>query len=248
MITPPTAQSTLAIASLLEGRLASAPDQAQPSSPTLLDQLQVHQYLSPTGLTESLSDISDTLFAARQKPAESSRTSPTSEPSILLLLGLSDTLGFASRRKGATYAAGIGANILRTLRHLARSHPGLLVLLDLDLEVRRLAASATAASRSAYNAPSRSTDAAVSNALASAFSPRHGEILTLAPSLGVVGDAVGAGVDVIVGLHDGFDKAAVHDRKEAKKRPDRGRTTIVEVLKDRTGAKLGEWCLWVQAR
>lgn len=148
---------------------------------------------------------------------------------------------------------------------MSRSYADLLVLVDVDIDVLKPSSSTTAA------ATTSTTDRAAGGAgsgapLDSAFASSHGNVMSLAPSsssssssLGgnkstaaaaaatVVAGVLERGLDIIVAVHDGFGRTREHDKVEAKKQgPARGRTSIVEVVKDRGGGGFGGWCLWVQ--
>ena len=236
IITPPTTQTTLAIATHLSQRLAPTPSKTFSDPTALLSQVQLLQYLSLGGLIESVGDVSAALF-----------NSSTPSPSILLIQGLSAASSEALRRHGATHTAAVTANLMRTLTHLSQTYSHLLILVELDIDLQK----------------SGGTSSAATEALQCAFTSARGEVLRLAPSGGggsggpgagnsavAVSSALEAGLGVVIAVYDGFGKTVEHDRREAKKAmelkaPHRGTTSIVEVVKDRGGGGFGRWCVWV---
>jgi hypothetical protein len=233
LLCPPTAQTTLSLLSLLNQRLQSMPSTPQPAVEALLNKLQVHPYLSLGGLTESVSDVASSLFTA-------SRASVAPQPAIILLQGLSallaDTL---QRREPSSQAVVVASNMLRSLKHLSRTHCNLLVLVELEMETRVLASGRV-------QGPHR-TGGDTETGLTTAFSSLKGEALFLRPVRSVISDVLEQALDVMVGVHDGFGKTVAHDKREAKKGPGRGHTSIVEVLKDDVGPHFGEWSLWIRS-
>lgn len=227
IITPPSTQTTLAIATLLDQCLQSLPTDKRPDSTELLSRIQLLQYLSLSGLTESLGDVSASLFEPISADALKS-------PGMLLIQGVSATLADTQRRNGATHAAAVASNLMRSLTHLSRTYPNLLVLVDLDHELHQ---------------PASSIDGHTRGTLSSAFSSSSGEALALCPANTSVSVVLESGMDVILAVHDGFGKTKEHDRKEARKGgAKRGRTAIVEIVKDREGSGYGSWGVWVQQR
>jgi hypothetical protein len=83
--------------------------------------------------------------------------------------------------------------------------------------------------------------------LMTAFASQKGEALFLALAASAMSGVLEQSMDVIIGVHGGFGKTLEHDRREAKKGPDRGHTSIVEILKDNTGPHFGEWSLWIRS-
>ena len=84
----------------------------------------------------------------------------------------------------------------------------------------------------------------------SAFSSAKGEVMRVKPG-GVVGGVLIDALDVVVGVHGGFGRAEQADRESGKTKAKtvgskEVKTRVVEVWKDGTGARGGEWCLWVQ--
>ncbi|KPI38830.1 uncharacterized protein AB675_5957 [Cyphellophora attinorum] len=244
VIAPPTTQTTLAIATHLEAKVASTPTATRPDSIALLSQIQLLQYLSLSGLAESIGDVSAARFerSSSSRPPAAATISPP-PPGILLIQGLSPTLTEAARRHGATHTAAIASNLLHSLTHLSRTYSNLLVLVELDAEVQKPSA--------AIN-----THAAQA-ALDSAFTSPRGEILLLGPaptpsmafggSTASVSAILEQSMDTLIAVHDGFGRTREHDRQEKKKGgPDRGKSLIIEVVKDRAGGEVARWCVWVQ--
>lgn len=234
VISPPSAQTMLSVAAMLDQRLQTRPGQTRPTQTALLSRIQLLQYLSLDGLTESLGDVSASLHASRSHDQAAGQILP---PTILLLQGFSSMLSDTNRRSGAIQTATLATNICRSLTHLSRTFANLLILVELDLEGRGTTASPSSA------ASTQRVDS--TTGLSTAFTSQHGQTLSLLPAITLVINALDGGVDTLVTLHDAFGKTRAHDKQEAKKGPNRGKTLIVEVLKDRTGSKTGEWCLWV---
>lgn len=236
----------LSVAATLDQRLQTQPGESKPNSTALLSRIQLLQYLSLDGLTESLGDVSAVLHGSR---SHEQATGQIPQPAILLLQGFSSTLSDTNRRSGATQTATLATNICRSLTHLSRTFANLLVLVELDMEARGTAASvdyARAAALSSHAAPPRRADDGSGLGLSTAFTSQHGQTLALLPVVTSVSNALDSGVDALIAVHDAFGKARAHDKQEAKKGPNRGKTLIVEVLKDRAGSKTGNWCIWVQ--
>jgi hypothetical protein len=243
VISPPSGQTTLKVASLLDQKLQALPVSPKPDAATLLDRIQLLQHLSTAGLIDNLSDVSTAVYEATSDRA-GSESSPT--PTILLLQGLSNALSDTSRRGGPTQAAAFAANVLRSLTHLSRTHAHLLILVEFDLELRSPATTADARVASTSTNPPSVRRNADFNALHSAFTSQQGHSLSLVPSPTAVSSVIDSGLDTIIAVHDAFGRTRTHDKDAAKKGVHRGKTTVVEVLKDRVGDKTGEWCLWVQ--
>ena len=141
--------------------------------------------------------------------------------SILLVKGLSDTLATVLRRSGTTQVAALTSNLLRIMIHLSRTYPELLVLVELVIDAGH-------------------GDKDVGAVLESAFAAEKGGSMGIVPR-GVVGDVLEHGMDVVLVVHDGFCKTRrIEDGGAGVK------TRIAEVVKDRAGKRLGEWCTWVQ--
>lgn len=225
----------LSVAATLDQRLQTQTGQERPSPTALLSRVQLLQYLSLDGLTESLSDVSASLHSSRSHDQAAGQILP---PTTLLLQGLSSTLSDTNRRSGATQTATLATNICRSLTHLSRTFANLLILVELDLEARGTTASSSSA------APAQRADG--TTGISTAFTSQNGQTLSLLPAVTSVSNALDGGIDTLIAVHDAFGKTRAHDKQEAKKGPSRGRTLIVEVSKDRTGSKTGEWCLWVQ--
>ncbi|ETN46521.1 uncharacterized protein HMPREF1541_00706 [Cyphellophora europaea CBS 101466] len=237
IISPPSTQTAVAIATCLSQRLQHQPADSRPDSTALLSHIQILQYLSLSGLTESLADVSAALYDNDSASASASTSGGTT---ILLLQGLSAALSETARRSGATHTAAVAANILRSLAHLSRTYAArLLVLIELDLEGNgNTNASTTTRDSQATRHPA---------GLPSAFSSLKGDALVLGPAVAPLGDILDGGMDEIVVVHGAFGRAREHDGQQARNGPNTGKTAVVEVVKDRTGGRVGEWCLWVHA-
>ena len=140
---------------------------------------------------------------------------------VLLVQGLSSTLSSAQRRSGTTQVAAVASNLLRTLTHLSRTYPRAPILVEFTVEVALM-------------------DKGEAGVLESAFAAEKGEMMSIVPR-GLVGEVIEHAFDVTIVVHDGFGKA-----RRVKGGGSAVRTRVVEVVKDRAGAKAGEWCIWVQ--
>ena len=80
--------------------------------------------------------------------------------------------------------------------------------------------------------------------LDSAFASMSEGGLRIVPG-SVVGTVVEQGMDVIACVHDGIAKKSVDARGRHRDGSQQAKTKIVEVVKDKMGAKFGEWCIWV---
>lgn len=229
------------MAALLDQRLEAQSVESRSLNLTaVLSRIQLLQYLSLDGLIESIGDVSASLHQSAGKGHVPAQT-------VLLLQGFSSTLSDTSRRSGSTQTATLATNISRSLTHLSRTFANLLVVVELDMEASGTPASVDHTRAAAFSSPA-ATSRRVSdeNALPTAFTSQHGQAFSLIPAVPSVSSALDTGVDTLVAVHDAFGKTRAHDKQEAKKGPNRGKTLVVEVLKDRTGSKTGDWCLWVQ--
>ena len=203
----------------------------------LLDSVQILQYLDLPGLAESLSEVSQRLFENNQSKqisdgggGEEAAGNGASRGSLLLVQGLSTILNTVQRRGGVVQTCAILSNLLRTIKHLSRIHRDLIVLVEADI---------TTESQTAGEG-----DPEVGR-LDTAFSSATGAAMRVVPG-GAVGDVVERGMDIMVCVHEGFANTTGDARGKNRDGGHRARTMIVEVVKDTTGGRLGEWCVWVQ--
>ncbi len=212
LLAPPTSTIISDLHSLLQSRVSStSPIATQETALKLLDNVKLLQYLDIAGLAEGLSEISQTVHGLQQD---------SKREAVLLVKGLSGTFSSAQRRSGTVQVAALASNISRTLTHLSRSYPRLLVLVEFAVEVGV-------------------RDSDEGGNLESAFAGEKEEMMGVAPR-GVVGEVLEHGMDVIVVIHDGFGKA-----RKAKGGGPGVKTRIVEAVKDRVGGRRGECCIWV---
>ena len=161
---------------LLQSRVAARPRSA---CLKLLDTVQIMQYFDIAGLTESISEVSSCLHDLKSGPgANSSRL----KRHILVVDGLCPALESTQRRSGLVQANALAASLLRSLTHLSRSNPSLLILIDLE------------ASREARS----------EEELTSAFSSPERSIRGIRPG-GVLQKTLLAGIDTVILLHDKVD-------------------------------------------
>lgn len=102
----------------------------------LLDSVQILQYFDFAGLAESVSEVAASLHELQASSGKyvAARKSASSEenPLILFIDGLGSALESTQRRSGIVHANALAASLLRSITHLSRSHPSLLVLLSLE--------------------------------------------------------------------------------------------------------------------
>ena len=181
----------------------------------LLNTVQIMQYFDVAGLAESISEVSSRLHNLNSR-SETLSTSYGKNPQrmkrqILLLDGLCAALESTQRRSGLVQANALAASLVRSVAHLSRSYPSLLVLFTLEA----------------------SRDMRSGDELTSAFSSPGNSICGISPG-GMLGRTILAGIDTVILLHGAIDAGLNGD-------------LIAEVVKDRTGASLGQWVVWAQS-
>lgn len=154
----------------------------------------------------------------------------TSGGSILLVQGLSTVLNSVQRRSGIVQACAILSNLLGTIKHLSRIQHELIVFVEVDVTTESPIAG------------ERDLEA---GQLDTAFSSATGAAMGVVPG-GAVGSVIDRGIDVMVCVHDGFAKTTGDAKGKNRDSGHRARTRIVEVVKDTTGGRLGDWCMWVK--
>lgn len=210
VIAPTNTSVASTIHNLLKTRL---PTISEDTCLQLLDTVQIMQYFDLAGLAESLSEVATYLHNFYSGPApllpSHGMVSPSKKRHVLLVDGLCPALESTQRRSGVVQANALAASLLRSVTHLSRSYPSLLVLLSLEV----------------------SRDARGAKEITSAFSDLGEGTCGVSPG-GVLQRALLAGIDTVVLLHDMGD-AGLEDGN-----------LIVEVVKDRVGAGLGQWVVW----
>ena len=139
-----------------------------PSAVQLLGEAQLLQYFDFAGLAESVEEVSSRLFLA----------TTSLQKRILYIEGLGTIIESAQRRSGIVQANALLASLLRSLTHLSRTYPYLLVLLELELRL----------------------DSKVDDAVQSAFASGTGSDMTVEPR-GALGRSLDGAVDVMVLVH-----------------------------------------------
>ena len=144
------------------------------------------QYFDVAGLAESISEVSSRLHDQNSR-SETLSTSHSKDPQrmrrqILLLDGLCPALESTQRRSGLVQANALAASIVRSVAHLSRSYPLLLVLFILQA----------------------SRDMRSGDELTSAFSSPGNSICGISPG-GMLGRTLLAGIDTVLLLHDTVD-------------------------------------------
>jgi hypothetical protein len=142
----------------------------------LLDTVQLMPYFDFVGLSESFSEVSARLHDLRNGAR---KDSSLLKRHILLVDGLCPALESAQRRSGLVQANALAASFLRSITHLSRSHPSLLILLKLVA----------------------SQDARGGEQLISAFSSPGKSFCGVSPG-GMLENTLLAGTDTVVLLHD----------------------------------------------
>lgn len=175
----------------------------------LLNTVQLMPYFDFAGLSESLSEVACRLHDLQN----STRTeSPQLKRHVLFIDGLCPVLESTQRRSGPVQANALAASLLRSVIHLSRSHPVVLVLFNLEAR----------------------WEARGGEELRSAFSSPQNNCCGIRPG-GMLQNTLLAGIDTVVLLHNMLDAGL------------RNGDLIVEVVKDRTGASLGQWATWSNA-
>ena len=144
------------------------------------------QYFDVAGLAESISEVSSRLHDQNSR-SETLSTSHGKDPrrmkrQILLLDGLCPALESTQRRSGLVQANALAASLVRSVAHLSRSYPLLLVLFILEA----------------------SRDMRSGDELTSAFSSPGNSIRGISPG-GMLGRTLLAGIDTVILLHDTVD-------------------------------------------
>jgi hypothetical protein len=152
----------------------------------LLNTVQIMQYFDVAGLAESISEVSSRLHDQNSR-SETLSTSHGKDPwrmkrQILLLDGLCPALESTQRRSGLVQANALAASLVRSVAHLSRSYPLLLVLFLLEA----------------------SRDVRSGDELTSAFSSLGNSICGISPG-GMLGRTLLAGIDTVILLHDTVD-------------------------------------------
>ena len=150
----------------------------------LLDTVQLLQYFDFAGLAESVSEVSDHLhglLANREK--HSTSNAEYSKRLILFVDGLDSALESTQHRSGFVQANALGASLLRSITHLSRNYPSLLVLLSLEA-----------------NQDTRSGDD-----FTSAFSSSTARSIREVGPGGMLRRTLLAGIDTVVLVHDSVD-------------------------------------------
>ena len=198
----------------------------------LLNGVQLLQYLDLPGLAESLSEVSQRLFEDAQRSGHDGGQAPSEKRggSVLLIQGLSAILSTAERRSGGVQTCAILANLIRSIKHLGKTHRDLFVLVEVDV----------------------TSDGHVvgeggreSSLLDTAFSSSTGVGLRVLPET-ALGSLLERGLDVMVCVHDGFGIKSEESRARRREGGPKTKTCIVEVVKDKIRGRVGEWCIWVQ--
>ncbi len=134
------------------------------------------QYFDFAGLAESVEEVSSRIFQAS--------TQTSSQKRVLYIEGLGTTIESAQRRSGVVQANALLTALLRTVTHLSRIYPHLLVVLGLDLRL----------------------DSRVDDGIQSVFASGTGSDLRMDPR-GALGRTLEGALDVVVLVHNAYGTA-----------------------------------------
>jgi hypothetical protein len=180
VIAPPNTSIASNIHDLLQARYLAG---RESNSLQLLNTVQIMQYFDVAGLAESISEVSSCLHDLKShSETRSAKDSWGVKRQILLLDGLCAALESTQRRSGPVQANAMAASLVRSVAHLSRSYPLLLVLLILEA----------------------SRDMRSGDELTSAFSSPGNGICGISPG-GMLGRTLLAGIDTVILLHDTVD-------------------------------------------
>jgi hypothetical protein len=138
-----------------------------------LENVQLLQFFDFAGLTESVAEVSALLFHGGHSSA--------GQKTVLYLEGVGIAIENIQRRSGMVQANAMLSSLLRTLVHLSRTYPCLLILLQLDLR----------------------KDSKGDEAIRSAFASATASEIRYQPG-GALGRTLEGALDVMVAVHDGY--------------------------------------------
>ena len=203
VIAPPNTSIASTVHDLLQARPAI---RTQNDCLQLLNTVKIMQYFDIVGLAESVSEVYSSLHGLK---SDSGIDSSHISRQILLVDGLCPALEAIQRKSGSVQANALASSLLRSVTHLSRSDPSLLVLVNLEA----------------------SGDARGVDELTSAFSSPEKSIRAVSPG-GMLQRTLLAGIDTVILVHETADDGS------------KDGDVIVEVVKDRVGAGLGQWVVW----
>ena len=174
MIAPHSSSIISSIHARIVSRLSHiSPTQEPANAIKYLKNVQLLQFFDFAGLTESVAEVSALLF----HNGHSSGVKKT----ILYLEGLGIAIENLQRRSGMVQANAMLSSLLRTLVHLSRTYPCLLILLQLDLR----------------------KDSKRDEAIRSAFTSATASEMRYQPG-GALSRTLEGALDVMVVVHDGY--------------------------------------------
>jgi hypothetical protein len=183
VIAPPDISIAANIHDLLQARHST---RRESTHLQLLNTVQIMQYFDVAGFAESISEVSSRLHDQNNR-SETLSTSHGKDlrrmkRQILLLDGLGPALESTQRRSGLVQANALAASLVRSVAHLSRSYPLLLVLFTLEA----------------------GRDMRSGDELTSAFSSPSNSICGISPG-GMLGRTLLTGIDTVILLHDTVD-------------------------------------------
>lgn len=228
IILPHTYQTIPSLHALLANTLSNSPAAIE-----LLKNVRLLQYFDLAGLAESVAEVQEAIYKQTKTKDSNSGTRQIrcsgQLEDIVLVQGIGQTVAATHRRSGLLQANALLADLTRNITQLSRISNGVLVLVDFVVDVEIVSDRAT----------SKSKKFAIGMELESAFSNPSGGSLRLVCGNESLSRTLEAGFDCTVVVHDGFGRVGDGTTRETKKQE-----TVVEVVKDRVGTKMGLWALW----
>lgn len=174
MIAPHSSSIISSIHARIVSRLSNiSPTQEPANAIKYLKNVQLLQSFDFAGLTESVAEVSALLFQGDY--------SSEMKMTILYLEGIGIAIENIQRRSGMVQANAMLSSLLRTLVHLSRTYPCLLILLQLDMR----------------------KDSKRDEAIRSAFTSATASEMRYQPG-GALGRTLEGALDVMVVVHDGY--------------------------------------------
>ena len=174
MIAPHSSSIISSIHARIVSRLSNiSPTQEPANAIKYLKNVQLLQFFDFAGLTESVAEVSALLFQGDY--------SSEMKMTILYLEGIGIAIENIQRRSGMVQANAMLSSLLRTLVHLSRTYPCLLILLQLDMR----------------------KDSKRDEAIRSAFTSATASEIKHQPG-GALGRTLEGALDVMVVVHDGY--------------------------------------------
>lgn len=207
----------------------------------LLEKVQLLQYFDLAGLLEGVSEVNDNIYQNSQTIPRPDFQRPGHETQrshdihhIVLIQGAVPILSATQRRNGLVQTNALLAGLIRNLTQLSRLPGGILVLVEVPLEIHR----GVSDPKSKDHAKSARGQYDVE--IYSAFSGPNGEDLRLSGGNSIVSQTLVNSFDCLVLVHDAFSRGGYSTGERNGKS-----NMIVEVGKDRVGNMTGLWAEWM---